>query len=287
MLRRMSEERSSSSPAIEPLTVSTPAGPFDALAAGPSDGRAVLLLHGFPESARQWEAQLETLAGAGMRAVAFDQRGYSPGVRPAGVEAYRIDHLVDDVLAVASALDWETFDLVGHDWGAAVAWAVAAAAPARLHTLTAVSVPCGPAFAAALRNDPDQRRRSAYFALFQRPGEAERQLLSGELDAFFTGMPPGRSQYYKRRMSDEAALTAALNWYRAMSPPARRGPITVPTMYVWSTEDAFIGETAARGVADLVEGPYRFEVLEGVSHWISEEAPERLDALLLEHLAAW
>jgi pimeloyl-ACP methyl ester carboxylesterase len=269
----------------ERVAIPAPAGTFDALVAGPEDGRPVLLLHGFPEGAEQWEHQLAALAAAGCRAVAFDQRGYSPGVRPAEVAAYGPEELIGDVLAVADALGWQRFDLVGHDWGSAVGWMTAAAHPKRLRTLTAVSVPHGAALVAALREDPDQRRRSAYNELFRTPGEAERVLLDeGGLRRIYDGLPAERIERYVERFSEPGALTAALNWYRAMRPPANRGPITIPTLYVWSTGDAFIGETAARAAERHVAGPYRFEVLEGVSHWISEEAPERLSALLLEHL---
>ena len=272
----------------DPVTIRTSVGTFDALAAGPLDGRSVLLLHGFPECAEQWEHQLAELAGAGYRAVAFDQRGYSPGVRPVAVDAYGPEELIGDVLAVADALGWQRFDLVGHDWGSAVAWMTAAAHPERLRTLTAVSVPHGAAFREALRDDPDQRQRSAYFELFRTPGEAERALLDhGGLRRLYGGLPARRIERYVERFSEPGALTAALSWYRAMRPPARRGPITTPTLYVWSTGDAFIGEAAACAVERHVAGPYRFEVLAGVSHWVSEEAPERLSALLLEHLAAW
>jgi pimeloyl-ACP methyl ester carboxylesterase len=111
----------------EGVLIETPRGTFDALAAGPEGGRPVLLLHGFPESAAQWEHQLPALADAGYRAVAIDQRGYSPGVRPAAVEAYGPDELIADVVAVANALGWPRFDLVGHDWGSAVAWMTAGA----------------------------------------------------------------------------------------------------------------------------------------------------------------
>src|ERR671933_742088 len=263
--------RESTLPSTDPLAIPTPAGTFDALAAGPVDGRPVLLLHGFPESAEQWEHQLAVLAAAGSRAIAVDQRGYSPGVRPTEVEAYVPEELIGDVVAVADALGWSRFDLVGHDWGAAVAWMTAAAHPERLRTLSAVSTPHGAAFSKALRSDPDQRDRSQYFELFRTPGAAERELL----------------EPYVERFSAPGALTAALNWYRAMRPPRRRDPITTTTLYVWSTGDAFIGESAAREVEQHVAGPYRFEVLHGVSHWISEEAPERLSALLLEHLARY
>jgi pimeloyl-ACP methyl ester carboxylesterase len=272
----------------ERAAIRAEAGTFDALTAGPDDGRSVLLLHGFPECAEQWEHQLGALAEAGCRAVAFDQRGYSPGVRPPAVDAYAPEELIGDVIGVADALGWPRFDLVGHDWGSAVAWMTAAAHPERLRTLTTVSTPHGAALRDALRDDSDQQRRSAYFELFRTPGEAERELLDeGGLRRLYEGLPAHRIDRYVERFSEPGALTAALNWYRAMRPPTKRGPITTPTLYVWSTGDAFIGEAAARGVECHVEGPYRFEVLDGVSHWISEEAPERLSTLILEHLAAW
>jgi pimeloyl-ACP methyl ester carboxylesterase len=269
------------------LEIRTPAGTFDALAAGPPDGRPVMLLHGFPESAEQWEHQLAALASAGHRGVAVDQRGYSPGARPSEVDAYGPDELVADVVELADALGWERFDLAGHDWGSAVAWMTAAAHPDRLRTLTAVSVPHWEAMGEALRDDPDQQRRSQYFQLFRTPGEAERRLLEDDgLRRVFEGMPAERVERYVARFAEPGALTAALNWYRAMRPPSVDGPITTPTLYVWSTRDAAIGEVAARAAERHVEGPYRFEVLDGVSHWITEEAPERMSELLLEHLTA-
>jgi pimeloyl-ACP methyl ester carboxylesterase len=273
---------------VEQVSIPTPAGTFDALVAGPVDGRPVLLLHGFPEDAGQWRRQLVALAAAGDRGVAFDQRGYSPGVRPTDVAAYGPDELIGDVLAVADALGWQRFDLVGHDWGSAVAWMTAAAHPDRLRTLTTISTPHGAAMRQALRDDPDQQRRSEYFALFRTPGKAEDDLLEGGgLRRIYDGLPADRAEAYVERFSQPGALTAALSWYRAMRPPSKRGPVTAPTLYVWSTRDAYIAETAARAVELHVSGPYRFEVLDGVSHWVSEEAADRLSELLLEHLAVW
>ena len=163
----------------------------------------------------------------------------------------------------------------------------AAARPDRLRTLSTVSTPHGAAMSGALKRDDDQRRRSAYFAVFRSP-DAERELLAGDgLRSLYDGLPAAARERYVERFSEPGALTAALNWYRAMRPPAVRGPITTPTLYVWSTGDAYIGETAARDVERHVDGPYRFEVLVGVSHWISEEAPGRLSELVLEHLDAW
>lgn len=269
---------------------------FDARVAGPADGRPVLLLHGFPQTSWSWRHQLDRLGAAGYRALAFDQRGYSPGARPEGVEAYRIGELVGDVLAVADAADIGRFDVVGHDWGAMVAWAVAGWHPERVRTLSAVSVPHPAAFAAALGGgDEDQSRRSSYIEVFRQEGVAEQALLGDAGDgsglrAMFAASGLGEGPEvdpFVAAMVRPGALTAALNWYRAMDGALGTvGTIEVPTLYVWSTADVALGRTAAEATEQWVSGPYRFEVLPDVSHWIPETAPEALSRLLLEHLAA-
>ena len=259
----------------------------DGLAAGPGDGPPVLLLHGFPQSSAIWGPQLEALAGAGYRAVAFDQRGYSPRARPGSVEDYDIRHLVDDALTVAGD---GPFHVVGHDVGAVVAWHLAAKHPDRIRTLTALSVPHPVAFATALASpDCDQRDRSSYVSFFRQVDEAEALLLAGGLATLLrlSGYP-GDVEERVQAMSEPGALTGALNWYRAIgiSLVAGMGRITVPTLFVWSTGDVALGREGAEATAGYVAGPYRFEVLDGVSHWIPEETPDTLTRLLLEHLAA-
>ena len=268
---------------------------FDAIAAGPADGPLVLLLHGFPQSSHEWRHQLPALAGAGYRAVAPDQRGYSPRARPESVEAYHVDRLVADVLAIADGLGGHRFHLVGHDWGAMVAWLVAGRYPQRLRSVTAVSTPHPLALAQALGSpDRDQVVRSMYVRLFQLPELAEKFLLAGEcsgLRALFanTGfVDRAAMEEYVAALCDPTALTAALNWYRALDVAtlAGIGPITVPTLYVWSTEDPALGREAAEGTAAYVAGPYRFVEMEGTGHWVPEDEPGQLNRLLLDHLAA-
>ena len=287
---------------------------FRAVTTGSTQGRPVLFLHGFPQTSDSWRYQLASVAAAGYRGVAFDQRGYSPGARPHSIDDYRTDALVGDVLAVAEKLGMDRFDLVGHDWGAMVAWVLAGMHPERLYTLTAVSVPHPRAFAAALSGHTstgrvgsgenteseqadDQRRRSSYIDVFRAEGGVAERILLGEdgsgagLRAMFerTGLTSDNEQVtrYVDAMVEPGAMTAALNWYRATDPGllAAVGPIAVPTLYVWSTEDAALGRTGAEGTVEWVTGPYRFEVLEGVSHWIPETAPDALTRLLLDHLA--
>jgi pimeloyl-ACP methyl ester carboxylesterase len=264
---------------------------FDALAAGPVAGEPVLLLHGFPQTSRCWRHQLDALGAAGYRAVAPDQRGYAPGARPAPVEAYGTAELVGDVVGLADALGWDRFHLVGHDWGAAIAWQVAGRHGDRLRTLTIVSVPHPRAFGAALHDAAtDQGQRSGYVDLFRAEG-AEELILADDAAGLRliyagSGMTDEEAAPYLEAFADADRLRAALNWYRAASLTSITGlgPITVPTLYVWSTEDPALGREAAEATAGCVDGPYRFEVLEGVSHWVPEHAPERLAELLLAHL---
>jgi len=267
---------------------------FTGLCSGPADGRPVLLLHGFPQTSLSWRHELDALGEAGYRAVAIDQRGYSVGARPKETAAYHIDFLVSDVLALADALGMDKFDLVGHDWGGMVAWVTAARNPQRLRTLTVVSTPHPAAFAAAIDNsEGEQQQRSSYISVFRQEGVAESALLgedgSGDgLRAMFaaSGLATDDVSEFVDAMTKPGALTAALNWYRATEVDSMHdvGQIGVPTMYVWSTDDIALGREAAESTGAYVSAPYRFEVLDGVSHWVPETAPDRLNALLLDFL---
>ena len=258
---------------------------LDALATGPAQGQLVLLLHGFPQTSWSWRGVWPALADAGFRVVAPDQRGYSPDARPEGVGHYRMTQLVGDALAVLDHVGADTAHVVGHDWGAAVAWQLAGRHPERVRTLTTLSVPHPVAFVEALRTDSDQRARSRYMKDWQDPS-AEQRLLSGGLDQVFGGIPAVDAEHYLAVLRQPGALTAALSWYRAQSLADLEGigPITMPTLHVWSDDDAALGAAGAQATAAHVDGPYRLEVLEGVSHWIPEEAADALVALLLEHL---
>ncbi len=268
---------------------------FDGMEAGSAGAELVLLLHGFPQTAWCWRHQLVALAGAGYHAVAPNQRGYSGGARPLEVDAYSSAALTQDVLAIADAFGADRFHLVGHDWGGAIAWQVAGRFGHRLRSLTVLSTPHPRAFGVALgaagdAGPTDQAQRSSYIELFRAEG-SELGMLANDaaglrlvLEA--TGLSHDQAAPYLDALGTPEALRAALNWYRAadLSLIEGLGPITAPTLYVWSTEDPALGPDAARATADFVEGPYRFEVLEGVSHWIAEQAPDELNRLLLEHL---
>ncbi len=262
---------------------------FDALAAGPTRGELVLCLHGFPQFADAWTPVLEDLSTEGYHAVAFDQRGYSAGARPAEIAAYTMPHLVADVIAVADGLGASRFHLIGHDWGGAVAWAVAGAHADRLKTLTLLSTPHPEALTAAIRDDPDQQARSAYMLMFRAaPAIAETYLLAddaAQLRAVYQGkIAPEQIDAIVARLGEPGALTAALAWYRAMADNPRVGQIIVPTLYIWGDGDQALGRTAALGTARYVEAPYRFAPIAGGSHWLIDERPEQIIALIAPHL---
>jgi aminoglycoside N3'-acetyltransferase/alpha-beta hydrolase superfamily lysophospholipase len=264
---------------------------FEVRAGGPEDGEPALLLHGFPQHGGEWDDVVPALHAAGLRTYAPDQRGYSPGARPAEVGAYRIPELVDDAAAVLDALGVDAAHVVGHDWGAVVAWGLAAARPERVRTLTAVSVPHPSAMGHALATDRRQQARSAYMVLFRRPGLAEKVLLA--FDAAVLRRMLGevgdaaRVARYADPLRRPGALTATLNWYRAMSGADMKAvaPVAVPTTFVWSDRDVAIGRTAAEACARHVTGDYRFVVLPGVSHWIPDRAPGPLAAAILARTA--
>ena len=264
---------------------------FTARSAGPDDGPPVVLLHGFPQTSRCWAAQLAALAAAGRHAVAFDQRGYSPGARPDNVAAYKPAALVADVLHVADACGFDRFDLVGHDFGGMVAWMVAGHHSDRVRTLAVASTPHPAAFKASYQGSSDQNERSGYMRSFRAAdrGEMEAQLLADDaagLRSVYAGLAPDAVEEYVAVLSQPGALVAAIDWYRSMSGAASAAtpPSSVPTLYVWSDQDPSLGRDAAEATASLVEGPYRFEVLEGVGHWIPEQAADTFTRLVLEHL---
>ena len=279
---------------------------FQARRAGPPDGRPVVLLHGVPQTSACWIAQMEALAAAGYHAVAFTQRGYSPGARIDDVAAFTLDKLAGDVLGVADNLGFDTFDVVGHDAGAGVAWTLGGYHADRVETLTIASVPHPAAFADAYRGSKDdgadsQHERSGYMReIVTRPrGEMEAMFLAGDgqmLRAMFAGCPESSVDEYVEVLGSPEAMRGVLDWYRAGALAREEGgargmdpafpDIEVPTLFVWSDQDPAIGPAGAFATEQHVTGPYRFVVLEGIGHWVPEHASERFNEELLAHLAA-
>ncbi|WP_328389104.1 alpha/beta hydrolase [Streptomyces sp. NBC_00400] len=279
---------------VEHLEIQAGPHTYDALACGPADGALVLLLHGWPEFADSWSAVLPALGAAGYRAVAVDQRGYSPRARPPRIADYAVPELVADALAFAESQGADRFHLVSHDWGGMVAWALAGAHPERLKSLTVLATPHPDALNRAAAEDPGQHHRLDYVRFFRRDdGAAETALLADDaarLRAAYAGkVPAALVDGNVRRLSAPGALTATLNWYRApesvISVPA--GRITVPTLFLWGSEDTALGRGAAESTGEWVDGPYRFEALEGASHWLPEEVPDVVTPKILDHLGQY
>jgi pimeloyl-ACP methyl ester carboxylesterase len=263
---------------------------FDVTDGGPPDGEPVVLLHGFPQDSTAFDRMSPGLHGAGLRTLALDQRGYSPGARPVGRAHYRLREAADDVLALLDAAELDRAHVVGHDWGGAVAWALGAWYPDRLRTLTALSTPHPAALQQALRHS-DQALRSWYMGLFQLPLLPEALLIAGHGALLRRalcrgGLPPERVDHYVNRLREPDCLSGALNWYRAMPWNWRDpiGAVRVPTLHVWSTGDPFLGRAATEATARFVAASYRLEVLDEVPHWIPELAADRVAELVTAHV---
>ncbi|GAB3277012.1 alpha/beta fold hydrolase [Actinocorallia lasiicapitis] len=270
---------------------------FDVSDEGPLDGDVVLLLHGFPQTSSSWDLLAPLLHAEGYRTVAPDQRGYSPGARPRGRFAYRLSELTEDALTLIGApeLGGRKVHVVGHDWGASVAWALANTRPEVLASLTALSVPHPAAFMRSLFTSR-QFLMSWYMFAFQLPLLPElivRQLHRRARDRMIAGVAAGGlSEAAAARDADflvhSGALTPAINWYRAMvfSSRERLAKIDVPTLFVRSDGDQFLVRKGAELTRRYVTGPYTFATLEGIGHWIPEQAAPEVAALLVPHLKA-
>ena len=263
---------------------------FDVRDTGPLDGDVVVLLHGFPQRASSWDAVARHLHAAGFRTVAPDQRGYSPGARPDRRRDYALTHLADDASALLDAIG-RPVHLVGHDWGAAVAWLVAGSHPS-VRTLTSVSVPHPAAYLRAVLGP--QLLKSWYVLLFMLPGLAE--LLATRAPARFAdqlrafGMEDAEVETVLRDVVGYGALPGGLDWYRAIPLTGRRArglwqqKVSVPVTHVWSSGDTALG----RGTAELAQrwttGEFELVVLEDLSHWLPEQAPDVLAEVVLDRI---
>jgi pimeloyl-ACP methyl ester carboxylesterase len=251
-------------------------------------GDPVLLLHGFPDSSRLWRHQFPALVGAGMRVIAPDLRGFGESDRPERVEDYGVGRSVADMLALLDALGIERTRVVAHDWGAGVGWALAAFAPERVQRLAVLSV----GHPNAMRDPTMRAREKAWYQLLFQFDVAEELLMAHDwklLRDWLRGN--GDVDSYIADLARPGALTAGLNWYRASLDPRRElGPrrpfpsVSVPTMGIWSSGDDYLVEESMVRSGDHVSGLWRYERIEGASHWMQLDAPERVNELLLDFL---
>jgi len=258
--------------------------------AGPEDGPLVILLHGFPEFWWGWRHQIGPLAEAGFRVVAPDQRGYNLSDKPGGRRAYDLDALAADVIGLVDALGRETCWLVGHDWGGLVAWWTASRFPQRIAGLAAINAPHPDAAGPYMRSHPRQMLRSSYVGFFQIPRLPEAMLSArghhSLKDALRRSSRPGTFSdadlaHYETAWSQPGALTAMLNWYRALPlrPRHSEGRLAMPVLVLWGRGDQFLESGLAEASLALCEnGQVRW--FETATHWVHLEEPKAVaDAL--------
>jgi pimeloyl-ACP methyl ester carboxylesterase len=265
---------------------------------GPPEGPLVVLLHGFPEFWYGWRHQIEAFAAAGYRVWAPDQRGYNLSDKPARIADYRIALLGADILGLLDAAGRKQAYVIGHDWGAAVTWWLAAHYPERLKRVAILNVPHPAALGQALRRTPRQLLKSWYIFFFQLPWLPER-LFRRQQYRFGRGSLRGTSRpgtffgedlrQYVAAWSQPGALTGMINWYRAAFRKAGRlgqvGRITIPVRILWGRQDAFLEPQLAElsvGHCDNAELTY----FDKATHWLHQEEPAAVNKLLLEFLAA-
>ncbi len=255
------------------------------------NGPVIILLHGFPETSIMWQPLLASARDAGMAAVAFDQRGYSPGARPSEVEDYVVPELVQDALAVAETLGVDKFHVVGHDWGAAVAWSMAMLRDPRVLSVTALSIPHGAAFVEAIMNDPEQQRRSSYMAVFRTPVLAEYlfgMLDMGLLKAMHEVNQGAALDEYVRVLSEPGAMTAALNWYRASALGSDEADLAqgssmihVPALFIGGRRDGAVASSGIDAQAKYMAGPFESHMRDA-GHWLMGEDTEFLVETIID-----
>ena len=283
-------------PALEAIAIAANGLTFHALAAGPVDGPLLLLLHGFPETSHCWNPHIALLAAAGFRVVAPDQRGIGLSSKPEGIAAYRIDHLAADIVAIIRALGGERAQVVGHDWGGAVAWYLAEHHADVVERVAIIDAPHGGVFARYLRSHPSQLARSWYMAFFQLPGLPEALLRADDFrrlaNALVSTSRPGAFTpqdlaTYRAAWGQPGALTGMLNWYRALrlnaQVPRGSGRVAIPVRLLWGDRDQALEAALADASIARCDAGEVFHFPDA-THWLPREEPERVTALLLGFL---
>jgi pimeloyl-ACP methyl ester carboxylesterase len=267
---------------------------FEVFEAGAGD-RLALLLHGFPQHAIMWRHLMGPLAAAGFRVWAVNQRGYGATTRPTEKDAYSLEALTGDVAGLIDAARPASVTLIGHDWGGFIAWVVAIRRLRPIDALVVINIPHPLCFRRALEEEWRQKFKSAYAAFFQLPWLPDR-LLSARGGAFAERLmrwSAGREgvfskdamELYRANVASPGAATAMLNWYRAagreiLEAEDLDSPIDAPTLVIWGLRDAALGVACLDGLECYVRN-LRIERLPGVSHWTPEDAPEKVNALIL------
>jgi epoxide hydrolase 4 len=266
-------------------------GHLNAVTAGPENGPAVILLHGFPEFWYGWRKQIAPLAEAGFRVIVPDQRGYNLSSKPSAVRDYRLRELAADVIAIADEIGRDKIFLAGHDWGAAVAWNAATRYPGRIEKLAILNVPHPAVMLRFLRTNPRQMFRSWYMLFFQLPRLPEllfsrdvaRTLVETSRPGTFSREDLDR---YREAWGQPGAVTAMINWYRALlreipDRSAVESRVSVPTRILWGARDRFLMSAMAAESVKYCDDGELFEFPEA-THWVQHEESERVNQLLIE-----
>ena len=262
--------------------------------AGPENGPLVILLHGFPEFWYAWKKHLPTLAAAGLRVWAPDQRGYNLSDKPLLIRDYSLDALAADVVGLIDQAGARRAILVGHDWGGAVAWWAVSKYPERIERLVIINVPHPQVMLRLLRSSVRQLLRSWYMFFIQIPGLPEwglarnnwRDLVSGMRASSLPGaFTDADFEEYRRAWSQPGAFSAMLNWYRAMFRHGLAKPkqerIAIPTSILWGTQDKFIGpEGAALSLSLCDQG--ELAMFDGNTHWLPHERPDEISQRIID-----
>ena len=264
--------------------------------AGPQSGPPVILLHGFPEFWRGWVKQLPALVAAGCRVIIPDQRGYNLSEKPKDIKSYCVDTLVEDVIGLIRALEYEKVNLVGHDWGGAIAWMLAIKHPEKLHRLGIINMPHPAVMKRFLQRDFDQMRRSLYALFFQMPWLPELSMRIGNWRGAALGMrrsgkpnafTDDEIEKYKEAWSQPGAVTAMLNWYRAAF--RYRPQITndmhvhIPALILWGVKDFALSRRMARPSLDYCDDG-KLIFFPDATHWVQHEAAEEINHYLVDFL---
>ena len=268
--------------------------------AGPPSGKPLIFLHGFPEFWFAWRFQIDHFVSLGYRVIIPDQRGYNLSDKPEGIASYSIDLLASDVVGVLDTVTDSKAFVVGHDWGAGVAWYLAARYSERVIRAAMLSVPHPRIFIKNLVMNPAQLRRSWYVLFFQLPwlpeGLLRRRDWAVLIRALRDTSPPGvfsdlDIEQYKKSWARNGALTAMLNWYRAallypskLALDPRGSRVKVPALLIWGKNDRFVGEAMVRESLQHCDDG-QLEIFETASHWVQHEEPTRVNILLSQFFA--
>jgi pimeloyl-ACP methyl ester carboxylesterase len=282
---------------LEETTLQTNGIRLHVVQAGPADGPLVVLLHGFPEFWRGWQKQIQPLAAAGFRVIVPDQRGYNLSDVPKEVKAYRLEELGKDVLGLLDAFGRQDCCLVGHDWGAAVAWSVAITYPQRVKKLAILNVPHLAVMMDFLTRNPRQMLKSWYIAFFQIPALAEWLISRNDFSQGAAALR-GTSRRgtfsdediaeYKKAWKNSGGMTGMINWYRALARYRSAMPadlrLRMPVRILWGKQDAFLSYEMAEASARWCD---QAEVIffEKATHWVQHEEAKAVSKALGEFFA--